>query len=411
MADPLPPLLADGAIDEALSRRHYPFSAMVGQERVCLGLLIAVVDPSLGGVLVSGTKGTGKSTAVRALRALLPELEAVAGCPYHCPPDDPQAMDAACRARHLAGEALPRARVPTPFVELPLNATEDRVAGTLDIERALRGGERRFEPGLLAAAHRGFLYVDEVNLLDDHLVDLLLDAAVSGVHVVEREGISHVHPARFVLLGTMNPEEGSLRPQFLDRFALFVSIPEEDDLERRREVARRRLAFDHDPAAFAARWAPAQAELSARLARARASLASVAVPDDMIDLAVRLSAEARTRGHRAEIATLKAARALAALAGRPVVESEAVAEAARFALPHRMSAGPLDTPDQLARRLKDLIRASLGGGEDGEVEEAEDDEDVFEQALLSRQIPGSSAAGSVEFSVEKKSPKSSSPTG
>jgi Mg-chelatase subunit ChlI len=211
----------------------------------------------------------------------------------------------------------------------------------------------------------------------------------------------------------MNPEEGSLRPQFLDRFALFVSIPEEDDLERRQEIARRRLAFDRDPAAFAAQWAPAQAELAARLARARASLPGVAVPDDMIELAVRLSSEARTRGHRAEIATLKAARALAALAGRPAVESEAVAEAARFALPHRMSAGPLDTPEQLARRLKELIRAALGGGQDGEVEgtAAGDDEDAFEQALLSRQIPGSSAAGSIEFSVEKKSPKSSSPTG
>src|SRR5512143_1390671 len=226
------------AATPTLARAVYPFSAMVGQERLRLGLLVAAVDPSLGGVLVSGTKGTGKSTAVRALRALLPELEVVAGCPYHCPPDDPQVMDAACRARHLAGEALPRARASTPFVELPLNATEDRLAGTIDIERALRAGERRFEPGLLAAAHRGFLYVDEVNLLDDHLVDLLLDAAASGVQVVEREGISHVHPARFVLLGTMNPEEGALRPQFLDRFALFVSLPEEDALERRQESAR-----------------------------------------------------------------------------------------------------------------------------------------------------------------------------
>lgn len=400
------------AATPTLVRAVYPFSAMVGQERLRLGLLVAAVDPSLGGVLVSGTKGTGKSTAVRALRALLPELEVVAGCPYHCPPDDPQVMDAACRARHLAGEALPRVRVPTPFVELPLNATEDRLAGTIDIERALRAGERRFEPGLLAAAHRGFLYVDEVNLLDDHLVDLLLDAAASGVHVVEREGISHVHPARFVLLGTMNPEEGSLRPQFLDRFALFVSVPEEDVLERRQEIARRRLAFDDDPAAFATRWAAAEADVAAVLARARESLAGVALPDDMIELAVSLSAKAGTRGHRAEIATLKAARALAALAGQPVVGGEAVAEAARFALPHRMCAGPLDTPEQLARRLRDLIRAALGGEKDGEVEEtaAEDDEDAFEQALLSRQIPGSSAAGSIEFSVEKKSPKSSNPT-
>jgi Mg-chelatase subunit ChlI len=389
----------------------FPFSALVGQDRLRLALVLAAVEPSLGGVLVSGTKGTGKSTAVRGLRALLPDVEVVAGCPYRCPPDAPDAMHDGCRARLLAGEELQRARVATPFVELPLNATADRVAGTLDVERALRSGERRFEPGLLAAANRGFLYVDEVNLLDDHIVDLLLDAAASGYHVVEREGISHVHPARFVLVGTMNPEEGTLRPQFLDRFGLFVPVPDIEDLGRREEITRRRLAFDADPPGFTARWAAADADLARRLAAARAATPGVRVPDELTSLAVRLAADARTRGHRAEIAIVKAARAIAALQGKVAVDREAIAEAARFALPHRMASGPLDSAERLQDRLRDLIRAALAGEEappeDGDA--AEPDE-AFEEALLAMQIPGSSAAGSIEFSVEKKSPRSSSPT-
>jgi magnesium chelatase subunit I len=395
-----------------MDRTSFPFSALVGQERLRLGLLVAAVEPTLGGILVSGTKGTGKSTAVRALRALLPEIETVEGCPFRCPPDDPRAMDDGCRERHLAGEALPRARASTPFVELPLNATEDRVAGTLDVERALRAGERRFEPGLLAAANRGFLYVDEVNLLDDHLVDLLLDAAASGVHVVEREGISHVHPARFVLIGTMNPEEGSLRPQFLDRFGLFVSIDAVAELDLRQEIARRRLAFDADPVDFAARWAAAEAELSHRLALAQRAAPAVEVPEEMLALSVRLSADAGSPGHRAEIAIVKAARAIAALQARSAIDSQAIVDAARFVLPHRMSAGPLDTPQRMDQRLQEIVGAALRGVEAPPDAPAAQWDESFEDSLLSMQIPGSAAAGSIEFSVEKKSPKSgsSSPT-
>lgn len=397
-----------------MDRPLFPFSALVGQETLRLGLLIAATEPSLGGLLVSGTKGTGKSTAVRALRGVLPALEAVAGCPYHCPPDDPASMDAACLRRHRAGDSLARERIAVPFVELPLNATEDRVAGTLDVERALAAGERRFEPGLLAAANRGFLYVDEVNLLDDHLVDLLLDAAASGVHVVEREGISHVHPARFALIGTMNPEEGSLRPQFLDRFGLCVSVPDLTDLGQREEIARRRLAFDADPAAFAARFAADDAALAERLSSAQRALFSVQVPEPIVSMAVRLAAESGARGHRAEITILKAARAVAALLGRPEIDRDALADAARLALPHRMPSGPLDTPERLDQRLGELIAgvvlgraAAPEGGGEGEGGQGRDDA-ALEESLLSMQIPGAAAAGSILFTAEKKTPKTGS---
>ncbi len=391
-----------------MERPLFPFTALVGQEGLRLALVCAAVEPSLGGVLVSGTKGTGKSTAVRALASLLPRLEAVNGCPYHCDPDDPAALHDECRARLDAGQPLPRTSIATPFVELPLNATEDRVAGTLDVEQALRAGERRFEPGLLAAAHRGFLYVDEVNLLDDHLVDLLLDAAASGVHVVEREGVSHVHPARFVLVGTMNPEEGALRPQFLDRFGLFASVADVPELARREEITRRRLAFDLDPQGFAAHWAPEQAALAERVRTAQRALRMVAVPDDVVSLAVRLADQAKTRGHRAEIALVKAARAIAALLGRARVEPDDLADAARFVLPHRMAAGPLDTPETLEARVQELVGVVVRGvgapmTDESSPELAQDQ--ALEESLLSMQIPGATAAGSILFSVEKKTPQ------
>ncbi|MGC4118320.1 MAG: ATP-binding protein [Myxococcales bacterium] len=328
----------------------------------------------MGGVLLSGTKGTGKSTAVRALRSILPPLE--------------------------EGR-------PIPFVELPLNATEDRVAGTLDVETALKLGERRFEPGLLAAADRGFLYVDEVNLLDNHLVDLLLDAAASGVNTVEREGISHSHPARFVLVGTMNPEEGNLRPQFLDRFGLFASVSDIADLALREEIARRRLAFDAAPAAFLEQFEAEQRELAARLERARRSVGQVAVSDEMVSLAVRLASQAETRGHRAEIALLKCARAIAALVDRPAVDREALGDAARFVLPHRMATGTLESPERQDARLRDLVGSvlndDLGMAPEPAAEELAPDESL-EDSLLSMQIPGSTAAGSILFSAQKKTP-------
>lgn len=356
-----------------MDRPLFPFSAIVGQDGPRLALLAAAVDPTLGGVLLSGTKGTGKSTAVRALKSILPSLE--------------------------DGR-------PTPFVELPLNATEDRVAGTLDVETALKRGERRFEPGLLAAADRGFLYVDEVNLLDDHLVDLLLDAAASGVHTVEREGISHSHPARLVLVGTMNPEEGSLRPQFLDRFGLFAAVGDVADLELREEIARRRLAYDAGPAAFCARFQEDERDLTARLERARRAVSQVAVPDEMVSLAVRLASQAETRGHRAEIALLKCARAIAALVDRPAVDRDTLSDAARFVLPHRMSTGTLESPEKQDARLQELVRSVLRGT--GQPANEKDPEiaadEALEESLLSMQIPGSMAAGSILFTAQKKTP-------
>jgi magnesium chelatase subunit I len=262
-------------------RKAYPFSAIVGQDEMKRALLIAAVDQGIGGVMVFGDRGTGKSTAVRALASLLPPLTATAGCPYHC---DPKADAGRCP---IHGEATKgRAKTETigmPVVDLPLGATEDRVVGALDLEHALTKGEKRFEPGLLARAHRGFLYIDEVNLLEDHLVDLLLDVAASGENVVEREGLSVRHPAKFVLIGSGNPEEGELRPQLLDRFGLSVDVKTPTELADRIEVVRRRDAFDRDPEAFTAKWAEADAAIGSQITKAGARLAKIKVPDSVLE--------------------------------------------------------------------------------------------------------------------------------
>ena len=253
----------------------FPFSAIVGQERMKRALMLNAVYPQIGGVLVRGERGTAKSTAARALAALLPEIEVVAGCPFGCDPDRPNAWCTACGERAKSAEDLPRSRRRTRFVDLPVSATEDRVLGTLDIELAIQKGERHFEPGVLAAANRGVLYVDEVNLLDDHVVDLLLDAAAMGVNVVEREGISFSHPSRFILIGTMNPEEGDLRPQLLDRFALCVDIQTIRDPDARMLIMEHNLAYESDPEGFCAAWASREQALSDEIARARQLLPEV----------------------------------------------------------------------------------------------------------------------------------------
>lgn len=382
----------------------FPFTAIVGQEAMRTALVLAAVDPGIGGVLVSGHKGTGKSTAVRGLARLLPEIEVVEECPFHCSPDAPDSAHADCFERHAKGERLARATRPMPFVELPLNATEDRLVGTLHVEHALRTGERRFEVGLLGAAHRGMLYVDEVNLLDDHLVDVLLDAAASGVNVVEREGISHVHAARFILIGTMNPEEGDLRPQFLDRFGLCAMIRGVDEISRREEIVRRRLAFDADPASFVRSWAEPQAAMAARIAEARGRLDAIRIPDVAVQLAVRLAVEAHARGHRAEITILKAARALAALVGRDAVTLDDVLEMARYVLAHRMHDAPLLSPEALQNKLDDVLGRALGD-ESVVAQEHPNAADDEETLAASIQVPGSAAAGSILFSLEKKSPE------
>lgn len=338
----------------------FPFSAIVSQEEMKTALLLDAIDPSIGGVLISGHKGTGKSTAVRALARLLPDIEVVEDCPYNCDPKSPYTMDESCLKKFDKNEKLPVKTRSMPVVELPLNATEDRLVGTLHIEDAIKKGKRRFEPGILAAVNRGVLYVDEVNLLEDHLVDMLLDAAASGVNTVEREGISIIHPSRFILVGTMNPEEGSLRPQFLDRFGLFVSIAGIEDRNKRKEIVLRRMEFEQDPCKFAEKWEQEERRLSSLVLEARKILPRISVKDDLIDLAVELSESAEARGNRAEIVIPKTAKALAALHGKQEMGEEDILAAARFVLPHRMSFSIFHNSDESFHKLEDIISGIRG---------------------------------------------------
>jgi magnesium chelatase subunit I len=326
----------------------FPFSAVVGQDEMKLALLVAAVEPAIGGVLVFGDRGTGKSTAVRGLAALLPAIRVVKGCRYGCNPDAAADRCEDCRRAAKAGE-LRTTTAPVPVVDLPLGATEDRVVGALDLERALTRGEKAFEPGLLARAHRGFLYIDEVNLLEDHLVDLLLDVAASGENVVEREGVSVRHPARFVLVGSGNPEEGELRPQLLDRFGMSVEVRTPEDLPTRVDVVKRRDAFERDPAGYAAQWKREDGALRRRIAAARDRLGSVLVPDPVLERAARLCLALGTDGLRGELTLMRAARAVASLDGAQVVGDEHLRRVAASALRHRLRRNPLDESGSTAR--------------------------------------------------------------
>ncbi|MEM9194180.1 MAG: magnesium chelatase ATPase subunit I [Myxococcota bacterium] len=318
----------------------FPFTALVGQDELKLALQLATVDPHIGGVLVFGDRGTGKSTAIRALAALLPPMRVVDGCPYQCDPaNEGRSCVDGCSA--AIGERV-AIEAPVPVVDLPLGATEDRVVGALDLEAALTRGERNFAPGLLARAHRGFLYIDEVNLLPDHLVDLLLDVAASGENVVEREGISIRHPARFVLVGSGNPEEGELRPQLLDRFGLSLEVRTPDDVSVRVEVVKRRLAFEQEPNQFIKRYATSEARLTARLEAARRRLDDVRVPDEALRRASTLCQLLQTDGLRGELTLIRAARAAASLAGDPEVGDAHLIQVAPTALRHRLRRAPLD---------------------------------------------------------------------
>ncbi|MFF3611306.1 putative cobaltochelatase [Streptomyces sp. NPDC002580] len=340
----------------------FPFTAVVGQDDLRLALLLNAVSPAVGGVLVRGEKGTAKSTAVRALSALLPAVDVVTGCRFSC---DPAKPDPACPdGPHEAGASESR---PARMVELPVGASEDRLVGALDIERALAEGVKAFEPGLLADAHRGILYVDEVNLLHDHLVDLLLDAAAMGASYVEREGVSVRHAARFLLVGTMNPEEGELRPQLLDRFGLTVEVAASREPDQRVEVVRRRLAHDDDPAAFAARWADEETAVRARIVAARALLPSVRLGDGPLRQIAATCAAFEVDGMRADIVMARTATALAAWAGRTEVIAEDVRQAALLALPHRRRRNPFDAPgldeDKLDETLEEFADSDDPSGE------------------------------------------------
>jgi magnesium chelatase subunit I len=339
----------------AATRATFPFTAIVGQEELKLGILLAVIDPAIGGVLITGHRGTAKSTAVRALAELLPSISVTRDCPYRC---DPASDSAACPACGTHDRARQPVEAAVAVVDLPLGATEDRVVGSVDIERALVEGVQAFSPGLLAAAHRGFLYIDEVNLLEDHLVDLLLDVAVSGVNVVEREGLSLRHPARFVLVGSGNPEEGDLRPQLLDRFGLHAKITTLQDIGQRIEIVRRRLAFETDPRAFVRRFAKPQAKLREQLAAAIARRASVALSDGALELAARLCDRLAIDGHRGELALSRAAVALAAFEGRDAATADDVSRVAALALAHRLRKDPLEPAadeDRVRRVLAEAL--------------------------------------------------------
>ncbi|MBK9942433.1 MAG: ATP-binding protein [Kouleothrix sp.] len=324
----------------ARERPIYPFSALVGQARLKRALLLNAVNPRVGGVLIRGEKGTAKSTAVRGLARLLPPIDVVAGDPYNSSPTNPALMSDESRARFEAGEELPIHTRATPLIELPVAASEDRVVGSLDLEHALTEGQRRFEPGLLAHANRGLLYVDEVNLLDDHIVDLLLDAAAMGVNTVEREGISISHPARFILVGTMNPEEGELRPQLLDRFGLVVEIAGINDIAGRVAVIERRMAYDADPDRFAAEWQAEEQAIADRIIAARALLPAVQMARADMAAVAALVLELGVDGHRADLAILETARTLAAWSSRVHLTLDDIRLAAELALPHRMRRQP-----------------------------------------------------------------------
>ncbi|MET7846934.1 putative cobaltochelatase [Streptomyces avermitilis] len=344
----------------------FPFTAVVGQDDLRLALLLNAVSPAVGGVLVRGEKGTAKSTAVRALSALMPEVDVVAGCRFSCAPGSP---DPACPdGPHEVG---PGVRRPARMVELPVGASEDRLVGALDIERALAEGVKAFEPGLLADAHRGILYVDEVNLLHDHLVDLLLDAAAMGASYVEREGVSVRHAARFLLVGTMNPEEGELRPQLLDRFGLTVEVAASREPDQRVEVVRRRLAYDDDPAGFAERWRDEETAVRQRIVAARKLLPSVRLGDGALRQIAATCAAFEVDGMRADIVMARTATALAAWAGRTDVLAEDVRQAALLALPHRRRRNPFDAPGLDEDKLDETLEEFGGRNED----EGDDDPD------------------------------------
>lgn len=352
----------------------FPFTSIVGQERMKRALILNAVSPRIGGVLIRGERGTAKSTASRALAALLPDIEIVADCRFGCDPNRPDQWCDDCRIRHADG-ALAVSTRQTPFIDLPVSATEDRVVGTLDIEKAIQKGEKHFEPGVLASANRGLLYVDEVNLLDDHVVDLLLDSAAMGINVVEREGISFTHPAKFILVGTMNPEEGDLRPQLLDRFAFSVNITGLKDANQRVQIMERRLAFEVDSAGFRDEWRDQEKALSTQISQAREKVNQVHYSRRDLASIAGLTASLNVDGHRADLVILRGAQAHAAFHGRDRITDEDIILAAELALPHRVKGRVFqDTAvaaSDLEERLQE-VQSEMGMGEGEPLDEQTD---------------------------------------
>ena len=337
--------------------KTFPFAAIVGQDEMCMALQIVAVDPTVGGVLVLGDRGTGKSTAVRAMADLLPPIDVVQSCPYGCAPKDANSACEACAQLKQAGKCKSVKR-PVPVVDMPLGATEDRVVGALDLEQALSQGVKKFAPGLLAQANRGFLYIDEVNLLEDHLVDLLIDVAASGENVVEREGLSVRHPAQFVLIGSGNPEEGELRPQLLDRFGLSVEVRTPQDLDVRVQVIKRRDAFDRDAEGFKAQWSDANTKMRQRILKAQKLLPQLEISDDLLHLCAKLCHALGTDGLRAELTLMRATRAYAALHGAKKVNATHLRAIAPLALRHRLRRNPLDdtgSGERVQRSLNEVF--------------------------------------------------------
>lgn len=333
----------------------YPFSAIVGQEQMKKALILNAINPRIGGVLIKGEKGTAKSTAARALARLLPDRQVVEGCMFGCDPHDKNGLCLDCQKR---ASDLKTKMAPMRVIELPISATEDKVVGSLDIEHALKKGEKKFEPGILAQAHRNILYVDEVNLLNDHIVDVLLDAAAMGMNFIEREGVSYVHPAAFILIGTMNPEEGELRPQLLDRFGLCVDIEGIHDADTRVEVIRRRKTYDNSPEAFIRSWQAAEEDLRQRIIRAKILLPHVTTPDEMLIMIARICIDMAVDGHRADIVMLKTAATIAAFKGRTDVQEEDVREAAELVLSHRMHRQPFSEQQMDKDKMEQSIEKS-----------------------------------------------------
>lgn len=355
----------------------FPFTAIVGQERMKRALILNAVDTRIGGVLIRGERGTAKSTAARSLAALLPKVQVVQDCRFGCDPDKPATWCTECKERYASAKKLPTTERLTPFVNLPVSATEDRVVGTLDIEKAIQKGERHFEPGILAGANRGLLYIDEVNLLDDHVVDVLLDSAAMGTNMVEREGISFTHPARFILVGTMNPEEGDLRPQLLDRFALSVEIVGIREARERVTIMERNLSYERDADAFRKTWLPKEEELSEKIKRGRELVDQVThTSRDLLSIAA-LTASLNVDGHRADLVILKAARAEAAFEGRTKINDHDIALAAELALPHRIKRTPFQqaemTTEQLQERIEQLAGQSVPSDESEDSSESKQD--------------------------------------